>query len=164
MEDSSISRRRRIWGNTLINFSTIGLILSSLLKFSQLPGPLAYMASLGYEDGAYFLIAGIELLVAVAFWVRSTRPFGLLLVSAYFGGAIAAHLASGHPSLARSPYMAYMLSHPFAGAIPACVCLASAWIGTWLLYPSLLNRLRERTGGAAASRVAHRETAMFSGS
>jgi DoxX-like family len=161
MEDLSISKRRRAWGTALINFCAIGLILSSIFKFSQLPGPIAYMASLGYEDGAYFLIAGVELLVGVAFWLRSTRPLGLLLVSSYFGGAISAHLASGHPSLARGPYMAYMLSHPLAGVIPACVFLGSAWIGTWLVYPNLLNSLRERTGSAATSQQA-RETAMLS--
>jgi hypothetical protein len=162
MEDSPINKRRRTWGNTLINFCAIGLTLSSLFKFSQLPGPIAYMASLGYEDGRYFLIAALELLVAVVFWLRSTRPLGLLLVSSYFGGAISAHLASSHPSFARGPYMAYMLSHPLAGAIPACVFLASAWIGTWLLYPNFLNSLSEGTSGATTTRQAHRETAMLS--
>jgi hypothetical protein len=161
-EDSPVSKRRRTWGNTLVNFCAIGLMLSSLFKFSQLPGPIAYMASLGYADGMYFAIAGIELLVAVVFWLRSTRLLGLLLVSSYLGGAISAHLASGHPSFARSPYMAYMMSHPLAGVIPACVFLGCAWIGTWLLYPNLLDTLSERSSSAATSQPAHRETAMLS--
>ncbi len=139
---SLASNHRRAWGNALVRFCAIGLILSSLFKFSRLPGPIAYMASLGYQDGFYFLIAALELLIGVAFWLRLTRPLGLLLVSSYFGGAISAHLASGHPSLARSPYMAYMLNHPLAGAIPACVFLASAWIGVSLLHPDLLAGLR----------------------
>ena len=151
MEDSSISRKRRIWGNTLVHFCALGLILSSLFKLSQLPGPLAYMASLGYEHGTYFLIAALELFVALVFWMRSTRPFGLLLVSSYFGGAISAHIASGHPSLARGPYMTYMLSHPIAGVLPACVFLAAAWIGTWLLYPNLLSSPSERDNSASTS-------------
>lgn len=146
-------RKRRTWGRALISFCAIGLILSSLFKFSQLPGPIAYMASLGYEDGRYFFIAGLELIIAIVFWLRSTRPLGLLLVSSYLGGAMSAHLASGHPSLARGPYMAYMLSHPLAGVMPAGVFLASAWIGAWLLYPQMLTGLHESAASAETSRA-----------
>ena len=162
MENPSISKKRRAWGNTLINFCVVGLIFSSLFKFSRLPGPTAYMASLGYEGAVYFLIAGLELITAIIFWNRSTRPFGLLLVSSYFGGAISAHLASGNPSLARGPYMAYMLSHPAAGVIPAILLLASAWIGTWLLYPKMLSSLRERAGVAETGRQGHQKATMVS--
>lgn len=137
IEDKSLNKRQR-WGNSLNRFSAIVLALSSLFKFSQLPGPIAYMGSLGYTNGTYFFIAGLELLVALLFWIRSTRPLGLLLVSSYLGGAISAHLASGHPSLARGPEMAYMLRHPLAGVIPACLVLACAWIGTWLEHPEML--------------------------
>lgn len=101
------------------------------------------MASLGYEGGAYFLVAGLELMVAIIFWVRATRLLGLLLVSAYLGGAISAHLADGHISHARSSNMAFMLGHPLAGVIPAGLFLVSAWIGTWLLYYKMLSGWRE---------------------
>jgi hypothetical protein len=161
-ENPPISKRRRIWGSTLVNFCAIGLILSSLFKISQLPGPIAYMASLGYEDGMYFLIAGIELLVGVVFWIRSTRSLGLHLVSSYLGGAISAHLSSGHPSFARSQYMVYMLTYSFIGVIPACVFLASAWIGIWLLHPKFLNSLNEHASSIATRQQAHGETAMLS--
>jgi hypothetical protein len=157
MEDSTVSKSRNAWGNGLIRFCAIGLVLSSLFKFSQLPGPIAYMASLGYAGSSYFLIAGMELLIALIFWTQATRPLGLLFVSAYFGGALSAHVASGHPSLARGPYMAYMLSHPLAGVIPACLLLASAWIGAWLLYPGIMTRMSERAESVEAN--AHPKTA-----
>ena len=155
IEDSLTTEKRRRRGNWLINFCVIGLIASSLFKFSRLSGPIAYMASLGYKDRAYFLIAGLELLVAIVFYLRPTRLLGLLLVSAYFGGAISAHLATSRPSFARSPYMAYMLSHPAAGIIPAGVFLASAWIGVWLRYPELLSSLSERTVMSLARQRGH---------
>jgi hypothetical protein len=161
-EDSAISKKRKTWGAALIHFCAIGLILSSLFKFSQLPGPVAYMASLGYTDGTYFLIAGLELFVAIVFWLRSTRPLGLLLVSSYLGGAISAHLATSHASLARGPNMAYMLSHPLAGVIPACVFLASAWGGTWLLHASLLTGLNVRVGNVGTLQQGHREATILS--
>ncbi|HEV7968544.1 MAG TPA: DoxX family protein [Candidatus Acidoferrales bacterium] len=159
-EDSPISERRRTWGNGLIDFSTIGLILSSLIKFSRLPGPVAYMGSLGYKDGTYFFVACLEFVIAIVFFVRATRTLGLLLVSSYLGGAISAHLANGHPSVARGPYMAYLLSHPLAGVIPACVFLASAWIGAWLVYPKMLASLAEQAGRAEPSRRRDRKTAI----
>lgn len=159
--EKSNNTPRKTWGQGLINFCAIGLILSSLFKFSQLPGPLAYMASLGYVGGTYFLIAGLEFMIAIVFWIRSTRSLGLLLVSSYFGGAISAHLASGHPEFARGPYMGYMLSHPLAGILPASVFLGSAWIGTWLLYPEMLTLLSKRTRSAEANR-GHPKSAMAS--
>lgn len=157
---SPVSNRRKTWGNALINFCAIGLILSSLFKSSRLPGPIAYMASLGYQDGFYFLIAALELLIGVAFLLRWTRPLGLLLVSSYFGGAISAHLASGHPSLARSPYMEYMLSHPLAGVIPACVFLAAAWIGVSLRHPELLAGFSEGVQKVELTRPGYREAGL----
>lgn len=160
LEASAINDRRRTWGKTLINFCAIGLVLSSLFKFSRLPGPVAYMASLGYDGDTYFFIAALELLVGIAFWFRSTRSLGLLLVSSYFGGAIASHLATTHPSFARGPYMAYMLSHPLAGIIPACVFLASAWAGTWLRHPEMLSALHKRAEGENLPGPGNREAVL----
>jgi hypothetical protein len=51
---------------------------------------------------------------------------------------------------------------PLAGVIPACVFLASAWVGTWLLYPNWLTSLSEHTSSTATGQQAHRETAMIS--
>jgi len=124
------------------------MVFSSAFKFLHLPKAVAYMSSLGYEDGTFFLVAGLELLSAVVFCFRSTRSLGLLLVSSYFGGAISAHLAS-HSAAAGGPFMIHILNHPHVGILPASLFLASAWIGTWLRHPGVLWSLNKFSDSSA---------------
>ena len=88
-----IQRQTRI-GSALIRFSGIVLASSSLVKLAHPAKPVAYMSFLGYEHGKMFLIAGLEMLIALLFLRHATRAVGLLLASSYLGGAIAAHLAT----------------------------------------------------------------------
>jgi len=60
------------------------------------------------------IVAVLELASSALFLVPKTRPFGLLLVSAYLGGAIAAQLGHALPPE------------------PPAVLLALLWIGTSL--------------------------------
>jgi len=76
----------------------------------------------------------MEMVIGVLFLKRATRAFGLLLVSSYFGGAIAAHLAS-HPLNSSAPIVVFNFHHPYLGALPAMVVLASAWIGVYFRHP-----------------------------
>jgi DoxX-like family len=53
--------------------------------------------ALGFDGSRLMIIAVLEMASAALFLVPKTRPFGLLLVSAFLGGAIAAHLGHGQP-------------------------------------------------------------------
>jgi hypothetical protein len=144
-------------GNGLIKFCAFGLAVSSAVKFLHPAKPVAYMQYLGYEHEKLYFIAAIELLTAVLFFVRSTRSVGLLLVSSYFGGAIAAHLAN-HPFAGGGPFLAFNASHHYLGTLPAMLFLACAWIGVWLGNPESLWSFAERTNsrsreGANRTRV-----------
>ncbi|HWZ30697.1 MAG TPA: DoxX family protein [Bryobacteraceae bacterium] len=121
-------------GNALIRFAGIVLLFSSLIKFAHPAKPVAYMSFLGYQDGKMLLVAAIEIVVGALFLWRATRPLGLLLVSSYFGGAIAAHLAS-HPLNSSAPIVVFNFHHPYLGALPAVVMLATAWIGVYFRHP-----------------------------
>jgi len=153
------SDRRKARGSALIYFCVVGLALSSAVKFVHPAPVVAYMASMGYEGGKLFVVAGLELFCAVMFWLRSTRSLGLLLVSSYFGGAIAAHLAY-HPHIVGGPFLTYMLSHPYTGALEPGVFLAAAWVGTWLCYPAMFAGLDARSERREVSPLAHTEMAM----
>ena len=121
-------------GNTLIRFVGIVLLFSSLIKFAYPAKPVAYMSFLGYQHGKMFLVAAIEMVSGALFLWRATRALGLLLVSSYFGGAIAAHLAS-HPLNSSAPIVVFNFHHPYLGALPAVVMLATAWIGVYFRHP-----------------------------
>jgi hypothetical protein len=83
------------------------------------------MAGLGFDGGKLVFIAVLEIISALLFAYQRTRTFGLLMVSAYLGGAIAAHVG-----------------HDQTGLQPATV-LALIWLGTWLRNPEMLGSSRQ---------------------
>ena len=138
-------------GATLLSFCVAVMFLSSTFKFIHPPSAVLYMRSLGYEGGTFFLIAALELSIAVLLSLRATRLFGLLLVSSYLGGAIAAHLAY-HNDIAGGPGVVYLVSHPAVGVLPAAIVLFAGWAGALLMHPQLLSALNDRPG-IATTRV-----------
>ena len=144
MTDAKKVQQRRRIGNALIRFAGIVLLFSSLVKFAHPAKPVAYMSFLGYQDGKMFLIAAIEMVIGILFLRRATRATGLLLVSSYLGGAIAAHLAS-HPLNSSVPIVIFNFHHPYFGALPAIAVLASTWIGVYLRHPEVLWNVNETT-------------------
>lgn len=71
------------------------------------------------------LIAVLELLSAGLFLFRGTRALGLLLISAFLGGAVAAHVQHGELPVQ-----------------PAFV-LGLVWLGAWLWHPGILRPSHE---------------------
>lgn len=128
------TQRSRRLGDVLIYFCASALIISSGLKFLHPAKVVAYMGFLGYQNGTFFLIAALEILAAALFVRPSTRAGGLLLVSAYFGGAISAHLAQ-HVFIEGGPFLRFNAAHPLLGTIPASIFLMAAWLGVWLRHP-----------------------------
>ena len=82
------------------------------------------------------------MVIGILFLRRATRAAGLLLVSSYLGGAIAAHLAS-HPLNSSAPIVIFNFHHPYLGNLPAIAVLASTWIGVYLRHPEVLWNMNE---------------------
>ena len=144
MDDQTIDTRHDNLGNFLIYLCAAALLISAAVKFLALAKPVAYMRYLGYEHVTLFFVAGLELLTLVVFLLPPTRAAGLLLVSAYFGGAIAAHLAN-HPFTGGGPFLAFNARHHYLGTLPASLFLIFAWTGVWLRHPQSLWSFRGRT-------------------
>ncbi len=113
----STSIVRNIASNILIYLPGVALLASSITKFAHLPAIVSQMTALGFAGPKLTIVAVLELASAVLFMVPKTRSYGLLLVSAYLGGAIAAQLGHGQPPA------------------PPALLLALAWTGTWLRKP-----------------------------
>jgi hypothetical protein len=161
MSDSKQSfDKRTTWGDRLIRFCGSALIISSGVKFVHASKPVAYMASMGFEGSTFYVVAILELLSAILFLVPATRRLGLLLVSSYLGGAIAAHLAV-HRFFTGGPFLVYMATHPYVGAIVPSVVLFAGWIGVGLcppqelgLFAGDLERIERASEAAAGQRIA----------
>lgn len=129
MTNTSTGRSRRIAGNILIFLTGLMLIGSAAAKFAQVSPVVSQLAALGFAGSKLMIIGALEILSALLFLVPRTRSVGLLMVSAYMGGAVAAHMGHNEP--------VYQ---------PAFV-LALFWIGAWLRHPEFLLRFSHGTSG-----------------
>jgi hypothetical protein len=111
---TGLPKFRNISSSILIFLPSIALLASAFTKFAHVPAIVTQMTALGFSGPKLMIVAVLELASAVVFLVPRTRPFGLLLISAYLGGAVAAQLGHGMPPE------------------PPAVFLALIWIGTWL--------------------------------
>jgi hypothetical protein len=114
------SKRRRVAGNVLIFLGGFVLAASAGSKFAQVPKVVSEMGAMGFEGSRLMFIAVLEMLSAILFVVPFSRAAGLLMVSAFMGGAIATHIQHG-----QSPLQPAMI-------------LAIFWLGTWLRHPEAL--------------------------
>ena len=134
---------RRTAGNILIFLGGLMLVASAATKFAHITPVVNQLAAIGFGGSRLMIIATLELCSAVLFLVPRTRSIGLLLISSYMGGAIAAHLGHGEP--------VYQ---------PAFV-LALLWIGAYLGHPEILWSLKLSTGtGSQAAKQASQQTAL----
>lgn len=113
--------RSGAFGNVLIYVAGALLVGSAAAKVAHIPAVLEDLRVLGYEGSRLTAIAMLEAACSVLFLIPRTRSLGLLLVSAYLGGAIAAH--AGHAQWA---------------AVRPAFFLAIIWFGTWLRHPQIL--------------------------
>jgi hypothetical protein len=116
----SIGKSRRIFGSVLITLGGLILIGSAGAKFAHVPAVVSQLGAMGFEGSRLTLIAGLEIVSAVLFLFALTRSLGLLLVSAYLGGAIATHLQHGQP-IVQPTFVLFLI-----------------WLGTWLRHPQIL--------------------------
>ncbi len=117
MHRFSMTRARRVSGNALVATGSVILTGSAIAKFAGVPPVVKWLAPLGFYGDRLLFIASLELVSAVLFFAPRTRAIGLLLVSSYLGGAIAAHL--GHGDLIVQP----------------AIILALCWIATAVRNP-----------------------------
>lgn len=101
-------------GSLLTYVLSFLLIGSAIAKFIPVPKVAEQMALVGFAGGRLTFIAALEIASAFLFAYPRTRFFGLLMVSAYLGGAISAHV--GHGQIGWQP----------------AVVLGLVWLSAWL--------------------------------
>ena len=115
------TRARLRTGNVLVFLLSAVLAGSAAVKLLQVPPVVAQMAVLGFDGGKLIFISFLEIASALLFAYPRTRSFGLLMVSAYLGGAIATHV--GHDQLPLQP----------------AILLALIWLAAWLRHLPTLS-------------------------
>ena len=132
---SRLTRNSSI-GTRILVACALLLVASSMVKFWHPGAVLTYLGSMGFEDADVYLIGVIELTTAVLLLFPRTRGIGILMATAYLGGAVAAHVAI-HRFTTSDPFVAFMATHTHIGTLEPGVLLGALWFGAWLSQRSL---------------------------
>jgi hypothetical protein len=120
---------RRIAAWVLTGLLSLLFVASAAAKLLRAQPVIENFEKWGLAD--YVLLIGTgELVSAVLFFIPRTTSIGLLLLSAYMGGAIVTHMQHGEAFVAQS------------------VILVLIWVAGYLRHPEVLQSFR--TGGAMA--------------
>jgi hypothetical protein len=98
-------------------FVTAILILSGSLKLAGIHPMLGHFAEMGFDPLLIKLLGTAEIVFSLLFLFTPTSKIGLLLLTAYFGGAVAAEI-------------------PFHKVVAPLIPLAFAWIAAFIRQPS----------------------------
>ncbi|HUE82146.1 MAG TPA: DoxX family protein [Pyrinomonadaceae bacterium] len=114
------SKGRRIAAWVLIGLISAVFILSAVAKLAAAQAVVDMFQKWGLSN--HLVLIGImELISAILFVIPRTHSLGLLLLTAYLGGAIVTHMAHDEPYIS-----------------PA-VFLAAVWLASFLRHPELLQ-------------------------
>jgi uncharacterized membrane protein YphA (DoxX/SURF4 family) len=117
------SKARSLAAWILTGLLSLLFIASAAGKLMQADQVVEGFSKFGLDD--YILLIGVgELVSALLFLIPRTNSLGLLLLSAYMGGAIVTHMQHGEAFVAQS------------------VILVLVWVAGYLRHPEVLQSFR----------------------
>jgi hypothetical protein len=122
---NDITKGRKIAGWILAGILGTIFIMSASMKFLGGEKIAEGLTKYGL-DGKVLLIGSGELISVILYLISRTSSLGVLLLSAYMGGAIATHMEHGEMYLVQS------------------VILLVIWISHWLRNPEMLSSFSKK--------------------
>jgi hypothetical protein len=102
-------------GRVVSALPVLFLIFDSGIKFTQLDAVAQSMAQLGYGAGSALGIGILELVCLVLYVLPRTSVLGVVLLTGYLGGAIAAHVRVGNPLVSHVLFPVYVAALLWGG-------------------------------------------------
>lgn len=124
-----MNAKRKITGNILVFLGALMLLGSAGAKLAHVPKVVSQLGAMGFDGNKLTFIALLEVVGALLFLIPLTRAAGLLLVSAFLGGAIATHLQHDQ-SITQPSFVLFLI-----------------WLGTWLRHRDMLWSLETAAKG-----------------
>lgn len=144
----SLGHSRQVIGSALIYLVAAVFLGSGSAKLAHLSPVVAEMTSLSLAGWKLNAVGALEIFTAILFLVPRWRSIGLLVMSAYLGGATCAHF----------------MTNQYGGIGPAALFIAFCWVGTALKHPQAMwsfaggsgsdAQLYRRPGGTVARETA----------
>ena len=118
------SKARRITAWILSALITLMFTISAVAKFLRPPEVMIAVQKWNLTDELTMIGIG-ELVSALLFFIPKTHSLGVLLLSAYMGGAIVTHMQNDEPYIVQA------------------ITLLVIWIVAYLRDPAVLNSFRK---------------------
>ena len=129
-----ITSQKRVWtGRTLSSLAVLFLLFDGVVKFFPIAAVTDSFAQLGFPAELAVTIAVIELACLALYVIPRTAILGAVLLTGYFGGAIATHVRVGNPLFSHVLFPTYVA--------------ALIWVGLYLRHESLRAFVRSAVLG-----------------
>jgi hypothetical protein len=111
--------RGKIWtGRVLSGLGVLFMLFDGGAKVLDLIPPDVKAAnSLGYPDHAFFTIGVLSLICTALYLIPRTAVIGAILLTGYFGGAIASHLRLENPLFSHTLFPAVIAAFFWIGLL-----------------------------------------------
>lgn len=108
-------KARVITGRVLSGLALAFLVVDCAVKLLQLAPAVAGTTELGYPAHSVLTIGLIQLVSVALYALPRTAPLGALLLTGYFGGAIATHLRLENPLFSHVLFPLYIAALVWGG-------------------------------------------------
>ena len=110
-----ISDRARLTGRILTGLAVAFLLFDTGVKLVGAKEAVEATVQLGWQPHHVPVLAVIELACLLLYLVPRTAPLGAVLLTGYFGGAIATHLRLGNPLFSHILFPTYIAALVWGG-------------------------------------------------
>jgi hypothetical protein len=120
--DTLVSNKRVWTGRILGGIAIAFLTFDAIIKLVRLGPAVTGTVELGYPASVVFGIGLVEILCVIAYAIPRTAIVGAVLLTGYFGGAIATHVRAGSPMATHVLFPIYVSAFIW-GALALRGCL-----------------------------------------
>lgn len=108
--------RTQVWtARTLSGLAIAFLLFDAGIKVLKLAPAIEGTANLGYPPGSVFGIGVVELVCIALYIVPRTSFLGAILLTGFFGGAVATHVRVGDPLFSHILFPTYVAALIWGG-------------------------------------------------
>ncbi|HYH55029.1 MAG TPA: DoxX family protein [Anseongella sp.] len=135
METNQISKGRLWTSRVMSGLVILFMLFDSIFKFVMPPEVIAGSADLGYAEHHVLPMGILGLVSTLLYMIPRTSVLGAVLLTGYFGGAIATHFRLDNPLFSHTLFPVYF------GLL--------AWGGLWLRNANLQQLIPFKSSGPA---------------
>jgi hypothetical protein len=108
--------KAKLWaGRIMSTLAVLFLLFDSVIKVMKLAPAVEGTTELGYPESVVVGIGIIELVCLVVYLIPRTTVLGAVLLTGYFGGAIASHVRIGSPLFTHVLFPIYVAALIWGG-------------------------------------------------